>query len=59
MIDVVIFDEDKVVFVYKLEEFCDFFCFFYVFIVKEFFEFILKCFDNKSFIVKQKVMDFL
>ncbi|KAH0927134.1 hypothetical protein HID58_019390 [Brassica napus] len=56
MIDAVTSDEDKVAPVYKLEELCDLLRSSHVSIVKEFSEFILKRLDNKSPIVKQKVM---
>lgn len=56
MIDAVTSDEDKVAPVYKLEEICDLLRSSHVSIVKEFSEFILKRLDNKSPIVKQKVL---
>lgn len=59
MIDAVTSDEDKVAPVYKLEELCDLLRSSHVSIVKEFSDFILKRLDNKSPIVKQKVMLFV
>lgn len=57
MIDAVTSDEDKVAPVYKLEELCDLLRSSHVSIVKEFSEFFLKRLDNKSPIVKQKVIN--
>ena len=56
MIDGATSDEDKVTPVYKLEEICELLRSSHVSIVKEVSEFILKRLENKSPIVKQKVM---
>ena len=56
MIDGATSDEDKVTPVYKLEEICELLRSSHVSIVKEVSEFILKRLENKSPIVKQKVI---
>lgn len=59
MIDGATSNEDKVTPVYKLEEICELLRSSHVSIVKEVSEFVLKRLDNKSPIVKQKVISFL